>query len=280
MAVLSSDLESLLNQLRRNLEEHYRSGFPVLRELMQNADDARANRMVVSRLDALGEGDHPLLGKPGLLIVNDGDFDEKDAQAIMQFGSSEKSTDEMTAGRFGLGQKSLFHYSDIYLMSTRGTTQDFADTLNPFKNVCGTAKSWDSISPQDRAIFAEREQELGFGPRAFSIWVPFRSKSVRTSIDRSLAAWNWSIGSDPLPEFDNPQAIAAALAIMPRLARIELFEGTRLIAAYSVDPISQRMIDPPKVGRHTLHGNIETRTPSKWPCRLSGPSARFLLCGQ
>ena len=41
---------SIISQIKSNLQDRYGSGYPILKELLQNADDAKANRF---RLDAL-----------------------------------------------------------------------------------------------------------------------------------------------------------------------------------------------------------------------------------
>lgn len=38
------DALAIVNLIKRNLQDRYASGYPILKELLQNADDARARR--------------------------------------------------------------------------------------------------------------------------------------------------------------------------------------------------------------------------------------------
>ena len=69
---------SIVNQIKNNLQDRYESGFPVLKELLQNADDSRARRFRLEALPGWKDAENPLLRWPGLLAVNDGQFCKKD----------------------------------------------------------------------------------------------------------------------------------------------------------------------------------------------------------
>src|SRR5688572_211368 len=105
-----------LDEIRNNLRDRYRSRLSVLKELLQNADDAggsdpqaNATRFVLC-LNQTGfpTARHPLLRGPGLLVFNDGLLREDDAANIASMGRSSKAADGATIGRFGLGLKSVF----------------------------------------------------------------------------------------------------------------------------------------------------------------------------
>ena len=42
MSLLNTPPRAIFSQIQRNLSDRYRSGFPVLKELIQNAEDAEA----------------------------------------------------------------------------------------------------------------------------------------------------------------------------------------------------------------------------------------------
>ena len=65
---------SILNQIKGNLQDRYGSGFPILKELLQNADDAQAHQICLDALPGWSDATNPLLRGPGLLVVNDGEF--------------------------------------------------------------------------------------------------------------------------------------------------------------------------------------------------------------
>ena len=65
---------SILNEIANNLRERYEydNGFPILKELIQNADDAVASALVFGRHAGFANAGHPLLTGPGLWVWNDG----------------------------------------------------------------------------------------------------------------------------------------------------------------------------------------------------------------
>ena len=105
---------SIVNQIKSNLQDRYDSGYPVLKELLQNADDAGASRFWLDALVGWPEASNPLLHGPGLLAANDGVFREEDERGITSFGESSKATDSAAIGKFGFGQKAIFHLCDAF----------------------------------------------------------------------------------------------------------------------------------------------------------------------
>ncbi|XP_052816667.1 sacsin-like [Mya arenaria] len=109
----------LIRQLRGILAE-YPDGGQILKELIQNAEDAGA-RDVSILLDAgrtnRDVGDMaPVYTKffqaPALCVYNDAVFTEQDWEGITMIYSSIKEEDKSKVGRFGLGFKSVFHITD------------------------------------------------------------------------------------------------------------------------------------------------------------------------
>lgn len=122
---LSADPETLITQLRDILENYHEDD--IVRELLQNADDARASRLyfyVITQGSA--NSCHPLLALPGLIVFNDGALKDSDVGAITKLIGGNKSTDEAKVGRFGLGLKSIFHICDaMFFDSYRGKQADY-----------------------------------------------------------------------------------------------------------------------------------------------------------
>ncbi|KAG0646208.1 hypothetical protein D0Z07_8415 [Hyphodiscus hymeniophilus] len=102
----------------KNICRDYPAGSGVLRELLQNADDARATEVRFH----LDEGTHPTnnlidpaLAKyqgPALLAYNNAIFTEKDFKSLSQLGNSLKSDDASTTGKFGRGFNSVYNWTD------------------------------------------------------------------------------------------------------------------------------------------------------------------------
>jgi hypothetical protein len=103
----------------RNILEGYRRGFPVIKELIQNSNDANASELIIRYTDQTQDFQNPLLKKvPTLVVVNDGAFTFKDVNAINHTNDSGKD-DQITIGKFGIGLNSVFHYCEgfFYLAS-------------------------------------------------------------------------------------------------------------------------------------------------------------------
>ena len=149
MAELTVSPLSIVNQIKANLEDRYATGYPILKELLQNADDAGARRI---RLDARWgwlEADNPLLREPGFLVVNDGEFRPRDRRGILSFGESVKTADDAAIGKFGFGQKAVFHLCDAFVVHAfdENEHEPFRVVVNPFLNVeapGSVAHHWDA----------------------------------------------------------------------------------------------------------------------------------------
>jgi sacsin len=116
-AELFGQSEALTTRLRHIIEA-YADGPGVLCELCQNADDAGAET-ISFLLDETTYGDNSVLGGrmaawqgPALLCYNDSVFAPADLAAIARIGQESKVDRPATAGRFGLGFNSVYHFTD------------------------------------------------------------------------------------------------------------------------------------------------------------------------
>ena len=117
---------AIVNQITQLLRDRYPSGFPIIKELLQNADDAEARRFVVDFYESLPGSEtatNPLLRAPGALILNDGRFSDTDMEGIRTFADSTKSHDSSRVGKFGIGQKAVFHLCDAFVVVADGYTR-------------------------------------------------------------------------------------------------------------------------------------------------------------
>lgn len=115
MSNLSTPPRAIFRQIQANLKDRYGSGFPVLKELIQNAEDASASQIRFIAHAGWPDAINPLLRVPGMLVVNDGEFSSKDARGILSFADSAKGDDSAAIGRFGFGQKAVFHLCDAFI---------------------------------------------------------------------------------------------------------------------------------------------------------------------
>ncbi|KAL1276938.1 hypothetical protein QQF64_023611, partial [Cirrhinus molitorella] len=107
-----------IDYLKEILRE-YPDGGQILKELIQNADDAGASAVVFIH-DERHYETHNLrtekLGKyqgPALYAFNDAVFTEKDWVGIQRVGRSIKLDDPTKVGRFGIGFNSVYHITDF-----------------------------------------------------------------------------------------------------------------------------------------------------------------------
>ncbi|KAL1268263.1 hypothetical protein QQF64_033626 [Cirrhinus molitorella] len=103
----------------KEILRRYPDGGQILKELIQNADDAGASNVVFIH-DERHYGTHSLwteeLGKyqgPALYAFNDAAFTEEDWEGIQRVGRSIKQDDPTKVGRFGIGFNSVYHITDL-----------------------------------------------------------------------------------------------------------------------------------------------------------------------
>ena len=165
---------AVVNQIKSNLQDRYESGYPILKELLQNADDAGARRFRLDALSGWPDADNPLLQGPGLLVVNDGALTDRDRRGILAFGESVKAADRAAIGKFGLGQKAVFHLCDAFVVHAVGVDEPFTSVVNPFLEVkvAGNVTGcWERVSEADTARLRAAQS---FGERALLLWLPLR----------------------------------------------------------------------------------------------------------
>ena len=164
----------------------YDSGYPILKELLQNADDAEARRFRLDALPGWPTAANPLLRGPGLLVVNDGLFRKDDERGITSFGESGKATDSAAIGKFGLGQKAVFHLCDAFVVYAYGDGGPFSTVVNPFLGVDvdgNISRQWE---PPSESGLVDTDLELlkrqvspDFPDRCLALWLPFRREGLR-----------------------------------------------------------------------------------------------------
>ena len=112
----------------QNILRDYPFDITVLKELLQNADDAKATKMYVI-LDKRTHGQESVLSEdwqqlqgPALLVWNDSTFSEKDLEGIQQLGLGSKRSDAESIGQYGIGFNVVYHLTDCPSFITGGET--------------------------------------------------------------------------------------------------------------------------------------------------------------
>ncbi|XP_069554684.1 sacsin isoform X2 [Brachyistius frenatus] len=103
----------------KDILRRYPDGGQILKELIQNADDAQATEVVFIH-DERSYGTESLwtdeLGKyqgPALYAYNNAAFTDDDWEGIQMAGRSIKRNDPNKVGRFGIGFNSVYHTTDV-----------------------------------------------------------------------------------------------------------------------------------------------------------------------
>lgn len=165
----------------------YDDGFPILKELIQNADDAKANELSLFYYDGIENATHPLLKNPGIIVYNDGNFtSENDVEdrtksneyGVLSIGGIDKEEDEQKIGKYGLGMKSIFHLCDMFFYYVN--KENRLGLINPFIDDSGIDnfhKNWDSLNEEDAKSLSNLiQQKLGNKKDGFTIIIPGRVK--------------------------------------------------------------------------------------------------------
>lgn len=112
--------EELTDRLK-NLIEDYADGTSVLKEMLQNADDAGASCLRIlydertneNALTGLIDKGMTECQGPAIWVYNDAKFDEKDFENIIKLGAGTKEADLTKIGKFGLGFCSVYNITDM-----------------------------------------------------------------------------------------------------------------------------------------------------------------------
>jgi len=169
--------------IRTLLEDSYKDfggGRTLLRELVQNADDAEAERLVFAIVEnGLPDAQNSLLRGPALLVANTGPFPARDRGALHQALGGSKAEDADKVGRFGIGLKSVFHICEaiVYIGADKDTVRPGA--LNPWAGTGASGDAdplhpdWDSVSDADMKCLLDVANKLLEKFRdGLLLWVP------------------------------------------------------------------------------------------------------------
>lgn len=220
-----------INLIADNLRDRYDNGFPILKELIQNADDAKARTFVFAHHPGFPDAAHPLLNGPGFWFFNDGEFKPSDAQALCAFGINSKAGDASAIGKFGLGMKSVFHLCEAIFYLAWDGQSDYRRGLNPWKQDGQDphpewdqvhAGDWDRLEALAKPLVREEAESW------FLLWVPLRRKEhVRSPLGDEIPISPHYPGDDPHPDLDfldEPGLPLDLAEILPLLKHLEGIE--------------------------------------------------------
>ena len=253
---------SVVNQIKSNLRDRYGAGYPILKELLQNADDAEARRFRIDALPGWSGAANPILRGPGLLIVNDGGFRKKDERDIVSFGESGKATDSAAIGKFGIGQKAVFHLCDAFVVYAHGHDRPFNTVVNPFLNVevdGNVTRNWEPLSDADLELLRD-EVPTDFLHRCLILWLPVRREGLQPAPGTGFSS-DFPNVSAVVEELAKPDDLQTLLTALRHLESVEVLDRGRACCVVGIHGGAERLLGP----RDDLDenrffgGTIETR---------------------
>ena len=230
-----------------NLRNRYDDGFPILKELIQNADDAQAASLRFGWHPGLAaqRAQHPLLIGPALWFWNDGRIRPGDIAAVCSFGINAKAGDAEAIGKFGLGMKSVFHLCEAFFFVAWDGSEITQECLCPWNPQIHP--DWDDVTKHDWAVLrhvGEDQTERCHTSTGhwFLLWLPLRRdchlrKPDGTPTGAILKRFPGDHADQDLAFLREPDLALRLAEIMPllhHLTRIEAEEGHDLIAPFTV----------------------------------------------
>lgn len=184
-----------IEYLTENLLNSYLPGFPILKELVQNAEDAKATCLDYGWIEGIPNATHPLLRSPALFMLDNGEFTNKNAESIRYIlGGSSKPNQQDSIGKFGLGLKSVFHLCEAFFyIAPDPERSDYpgCDIFNPWagaKNKDKYHANWDGFLPKDQDLMKTALQQIlekiDYQEKWFILWIPLRQRSHSTIQDK------------------------------------------------------------------------------------------------
>ena len=254
--------ESDIIRLQQILREGYPSGFTIFKELLQNAEDAGARRLVVAGHCGFNEATNPLIQAPGLIIANDGDVLERHMAAIKRASGGSKADERSAVGRFGLGQKSVYHLCDAFIalgwiQDKKGQPQVLV--MNPWEKISGAAaasREWAELSPVEAKILINKAKELGLGG-GMLLFLPLRTANLRPGPSLCLSEKNWEPDAAIKDIFEDEE-LPATLSCLRNLEQIEILPVAGEARTISMRTGAQRLSGP-GVGRGApkINGSVD-----------------------
>ena len=135
--------EELTTRLKTLLEREYTDGLTVIKELLQNADDAVASEVKLlyderenshAKLKLLDPGMKSLQG-PALWVFNDATFRDQDFDNLVKLNAATKQHCTDKVGQFGLGFNAVYNLTDVPALISR----NYLVYLDPHTTYLGEA---------------------------------------------------------------------------------------------------------------------------------------------
>ena len=185
--------DNLIGSLKRVIK-NYPSDHGILKEFVQNADDAEAKELHFlldgryHPTDCLFDSSWKPLQGPALCIYNDSSFSRADLEGIQRLGSGSKTYDPNKTGEYGIGFSSVYHLTDSPSLLSKG--EELGETLCVFDPQCkyvpGATEAepgrlfsgLDVLRTDFPDVFAGYLEDIFHGEERTMFRLPLRSKEM------------------------------------------------------------------------------------------------------
>ena len=163
--------EKLTNRLKRLLKT-YPCEKEILKELLQNADDAGATEICFIKdprqhpVERVFEDSWKPLQGPALCVYNNKPFTEADIKGIQNLGEGSKGDDPNKTGQYGVGFNAVYHLTDVPTFASSG--DEIGDVLCAFDPNCTYVPEANQWEPG--RMFKETTKLRGNFPDVFSCY--------------------------------------------------------------------------------------------------------------
>ena len=146
-----------LTQRLKNILTEYKDGLTIIKELLQNADDAGATELNIlydARQHNTQKLFFPGMGNshgPALVIHNNSKFTDEDFLNITKLAGATKKEKPRKIGKFGVGFCSVYHITDVPSFVSRNWLYIFDPTLTHLRDAVK-----DPSKPGKRVDFTQR----------------------------------------------------------------------------------------------------------------------------
>ncbi|KAL9954188.1 hypothetical protein ACROYT_G041691 [Oculina patagonica] len=155
-----------LTHILQSILERYPDGGQILKEIIQNADDAGASKvsfLLDSRPSFYGKDSlyaHSLaqFQGPALYAQNNALFEESDWENLERLMRSSKKDDPLKVGRFGIGFNSVYHMTDLPSI----VSGDAIAFLDPHETHFGRSDTGQQFSLEDQLLHEYPDQFMPY----------------------------------------------------------------------------------------------------------------------
>jgi hypothetical protein len=216
-------IQQNLGEDRYPIDEGYRV---ILKELIQNADDAGASRLCVGWVPGVPQAGHPLLRGPGMFAMNDAELADADERALRRFGIGAKPSSAGKIGKFGLGLKSVFHLCEAFFYVCSHPTK--RGVLSPWfsnqQDVASIHADWDEFTEHAAEMLRSQLRPLRMDGDWFCLWLPLRRKAHQGEWDPIAPLYPGESGRPNDGLFEIPgMDVARLLPMLASLSDVSLW---------------------------------------------------------